>query len=442
MAGLTRFSGSRRRWLRAASGTCLAACAGLGVGCARQSDRVLRFWAMGREGEVAAQLMSGFEREHPGLRVRVEQLPWSAAHEKLLTAFAGDATPDLAQMGNTWLPEMAALGALQPLEALIDATSAIDRADHFDGIWATNRIDGATVGVPWYVDTRLLFYRRDLLQAAGYAEVPTDWKAWVDCMLALQRTKSQPVATPVLLPTNEFEPLLAFALQQDGDLLREGGRFGHFSGPGFRQALGFYRSLFDRGLAPGLTNNQVANVWQEFGRGTFAFYISGPWNIGEFKRRLPAALQSAWATAPLPGPRGPGASIAGGSSLVLFRRSPRQREAWQLVEYLSRPAVQLQFYRLTGNLPPRRSTWALPRQEGPALADDAHARAFARQLERVRATPAVPEWERIVQEMQLTAARVVHTQGDMEAAARGLDARVDAMLEKRRWMLARAGRGV
>ena len=160
------------------------------------------------------------------------------------------------------------------------------------------------------------------------------------------------------------------------------------------------------------------------------------------KRVGEPSVSSAWATAPLPGPRGPGASIAGGSSLVLFRRSPRRREAWQLVEYLSRPAVQLQFYRLTGNLPPRRSTWAMPRQEGPALADDAHARAFARQLERVRATPAVPEWERIVQEMQLTAARVVHTQGDMEAAARGLDARVDAMLEKRRWMLARAGRGV
>jgi multiple sugar transport system substrate-binding protein len=418
----------------------LAVGAGLGsAACSRRDGRLLRFWAMGREGEVAAELVAGFEREHPGLRVRVEQLPWSAAHEKLLTAFAGDATPDLAQMGNTWLPEMAALGALQPLDALIAQTPAIDRGDHFEGIWATNLVSGTLVGLPWYVDTRLFFYRRDLLQAAGYAEVPTDWSAWVDCLRALQASKTRPVATPVLLPTNEFEPLLAFALQQEGELLRDGGRFGHFSGAGFRRAFEFYRSLFEQGLAPGLTNNQVANVWQEFSRGTFAFYLSGPWNISEFKRRLPAAQQGNWATAPLPGPFGPGASIAGGSSLVLFRRSPRQREAWQLIEYLSRPAVQLQFYRLTGNLPPRRSTWALPRQDGPTLAEDLHARAFAQQLERVRATPAVPEWERIVQEMQLSAARAVHTRADLDATVRGLDARVDAMLEKRRWMLARVG---
>jgi len=59
---------------------------------------------MGREGEVASELLAAFERENPGLRVRVEQLTWSAAHEKLLTAYAGDATPDIAQMGNTWLP--------------------------------------------------------------------------------------------------------------------------------------------------------------------------------------------------------------------------------------------------------------------------------------------------------------------------------------------------
>ena len=57
----------------------------------------------------------------------------------------------------------------------------------------------------------------------------------------------------------------------------------------------------------------------------FAFYVSGPWNIGEFRRRLPRERQGDWATAPLPGPDGPGVSTAGGSSLVMFKRSPRAR---------------------------------------------------------------------------------------------------------------------
>ena len=54
-----------------------------------------------------------------------------------------------------------------------------------------------------------------------------------------------------------------------------------------------------------MTNTQISNVWDEFARGYFTFYISGPWNIGEFKRRLPPELQDSWMTAPLPGPERP-----------------------------------------------------------------------------------------------------------------------------------------
>jgi multiple sugar transport system substrate-binding protein len=42
----------------------------------------------------------------------VQQIPWTAAHEKLLTAYVGESTPDIAQMGNTWIPEFHAVRAL------------------------------------------------------------------------------------------------------------------------------------------------------------------------------------------------------------------------------------------------------------------------------------------------------------------------------------------
>ena len=137
-------------------------------------------------------------------------------------------------------------------------------------------------------------------------------------------------------------------------------------------------------------------------------------------------------TAPLPGPTGPGASIAGGSSLAIFRRSPQKAEAWKLVEFLSRPPIQQEFYRLTGNLPARRSAWA-----DPALAHDTYARAFREQLDRVRPVPQVPEWERIATELRLVMEKVVH--GDLPAGrvAEEMDARADRILEKRRWMLDR-----
>lgn len=416
----------------------LLACMLAGMtGCSRHDDarQTLTFWGMGREGEAVAQLIPAFEREHPDIHVEVQQLPWKAAHQKLLTAFAGDTTPDVAQLGNTWIAELQALDALQPLQPFVDHSQVVQPADYFAGIWATNRIDGRLYGIPWYVDTRLLFYRKDLLKAAGFDAPPHDWAEWSHQMAAL-KTHAGPDHYAILLPTNEFEQLLSLALQQDygphpGDgLLRDGGRYGNFESAGFKRALAFYVDAFRQHEAPLLANTEVPNPWTEFGRGVYAFYFSGPWNIGEFRHRLPPSQQDEWATAPLPGPDGPGAGIASGSSLVIFRRSVRQAQAWLLIEYLSRPQVQRQFYELLGDMPPRRSAW----QDG-ALRSDPAVQAFREQLERVKPTPPVPEWERIVTEMQLVAAQAAHGELTVDQAAAEIDHRADAILEKRRWML-------
>src|SRR5437667_7893181 len=155
----------------------LLLCAALGCRGDARGGVVIELWAMGREGEVVAQLMPGFERRHPGLRVRVQQIPWSAAHEKLVTAYVGGAMPDVFQAGNTWLPEFAALDALEPLDDRLARSPAPVRGDDFPGILDTNVIDGVTYGVPWYVDTRVLFYRRDMLAEAGHPDPPRTWAA-------------------------------------------------------------------------------------------------------------------------------------------------------------------------------------------------------------------------------------------------------------------------
>src|SRR5215208_6044899 len=158
----------------------MRACAALllvgGLACSSASagdKTTLRIWAMGREGEVLSDLIPGFEKEHPDIRVEVQQIPWTAAHEKLLTAFVGEATPDITMLGNTWVPEFVALDALEPLDARVAQSRSLSRADFFPGIWSTNVVGDVTYGIPWYVDTRVLFYRTDLLRAAGYDNMPT-----------------------------------------------------------------------------------------------------------------------------------------------------------------------------------------------------------------------------------------------------------------------------
>ena len=403
----------------------LAACAQPG------NRRTLEFWTIGREGEAVVKLLPEFQREHPDIRVRVQQIPLTATHEKLLTAYAGDSLPDLVQIGNTWIPEFAALHALEPLDARVAKSRDIRADDYFPTVWGTNRIDGVVYGIPWYVDTRLLFYRVDLLHEAGFDAPPRDWAQWQAQMDAI-RAKTDGKRWGALLPTNEYDQLLALALQTHVPLLRDGGRYGNFESAGFKRALAFYVGLFQRGDVPAYTNVQVSNPWEEFGRGAYVFYLSGPWNIGEFRKRLPASQQGEWSTAPLPGPDGPGDSVAYGSSLAIPRTSRHKDAAWALVEYLSQPRVQQRFYELLGDLPPRRSAW-----ESAALKNDQKLHAFREQLERLAPAPPVPEWEQIVNMMQDIAARAIAGQLTIDQATAQMDAQANTMLAKRRWVLSR-----
>ena len=241
----------------------------------------------------------------------------------------------------------------------------------------------------------------------------------------------------LLMPLNEFEQQLSLGLQTGDPLLRDHDNRGNFASPGFRKALAFYAETFDKGWAPKLSETQISNVWDEFFNGYYAFYFSGPWNIREFRARAPEKLKDQWGTMALPGPDGPGAGIAGGTSLVVFRGSRHKDAAWQLIEFLSRPDIQQRFHAAIGDLPPRRSTWHAPQLEGDPL-----ARAFRDQLERVKPTPKVLEWERIVQQMRLVTEQVVRGGLPQDKAVTLLDAQVDGILAKRRWMYEHDRRGL
>jgi multiple sugar transport system substrate-binding protein len=425
----------RRALLTRARLVALGALTAFGAACtlrdAGGASTELRVWAFGAEGEAIAPLAREFEQANPGVHVRVQQIPWSAAHEKLLTAYVGGALPDVAQLGNTWVPEFAALNALQPLDSLMTADSmVVPRADYFAGVLATNVVDSVLYGLPWYVDTRVLFYRSDLLRAAGVASPPTTWAAWRDALARVK--KVQPAGSfPVLMPLDEWAQPLIFGLQTGAPLLADHDTRGDFRDPRFRKGFEFYVNLFKDSLAPSLANTQVSNLYQEFAAGRIAMYITGPWNVGEFRKRLPDSLQRAWATAPLPGPDSAGVSFAGGSSLVVMRGSAKKALAWKFLAFMSDPARQARFFEQTGDLPARRSTW-----ETPKLAGDVHLAAFRVQLSRLRPSPAVPEWELISSRLAQAAERAARGRQTVDEALAALDADVDGILEKRRWLVA------
>ena len=238
----------------------------------------------------------------------------------------------------------------------------------------------------------------------------------------------------ILLPTNEYEPALILGLTNHSAFLTADGTRGAFEQPPFAQAFDFYVSMFRRGFAPAVSNSQIANVYQQFATGDFTMYITGPWNVAEFKKRLPAEVQDKWATAPLPArdaSEPTGISMAGGCSLVIFHGSKHAEAARKLIAFLSETGQQVRFFELSGDLPARRSAWKVP-----ALTSESHFPAFREQLERVMPMPRVPEYEQIATVVSDRQEAVVRGQVPASVALLQLDQRAYQLLEKRRWILA------
>ena len=426
-------------------------------GCGSQEDKrtELTFWAMGNEGENVKGLLKEFEHRHPNLRVKLQQIPWSAAHEKLLTAFAGDAMPDLFQLGNTWVSEFVAMHAIAPLDGRLNASPALPREDFFAGVLATQNIHG----IPWYVDTRVMFYRKDILAQAGYAEPPHTWAESLEMMEAIKQLPGKDHYA-LFLPMNEWQMPIILGLQFNAGLLRDKSRFGDFSNDSFRRAFSLYVEFFRQNYAPAVANAQITNLYQEFANGYFAIYITGPWNLGKFHEKMPKSLQGQWMTAPLPSPDDnyPGLSLAGGASLAISSHSTHPADAWKLIEFLTDPSQQVALYLCSGNLPSRKSAWKLHfepiirwlnaekicgndanviARSSVDLASDEKAVAFFKQLAKVSPLPMIPEWERIADKVAQYTEKAVRGEMSEADALQALDYDVDQILEKRRWLLER-----
>ncbi|HEX9975145.1 MAG TPA: sugar ABC transporter substrate-binding protein [bacterium] len=387
---------------------------------------------MGAEGENIQPLILKFETLHPDINVRVQSIPWGAAHEKLLTAFAGQSTPDICQLGNTWIPEFQAIDALFALDSLIAESTVIEKNSFFEGIWNTNIIGKNVFGIPWYVDTRLLFYRTDILTRVGYSSPPGNWEEWLDVSHKIKNQSTphkKKYAVFFSLIYNDWQVPAILILNNDGRLLKDNNCYGAFDDPATTEALRFYLTFFEDSLAV-RSMTEVSNIYQGFGDGLFSMMITGPWNVNELRKRMPE-LKLRWSTAPMPFKKNQN-SVAGGSSLVIFKNSKHPVAAWKFIEFLSEPEIQIEFFHLTLDLPAVKAAW-----QSPEIQNDKEIAAFYQQLEHVVPTPKTAEWEQVAVKIQEHLEKVIFKKVSLEEAVKNLNHDVNRILEKRRWLLSK-----
>ena len=352
-------------------------------------------WAMGAEGASLKVLADTFMEENPDVTVTVTEVPFDAAHDRIVSAIAGGEGPDVTQIGTTWMGEFATLGGLDPTPSNIDAST------FFEGAWNTTVVDGTSYGVPWYVETRLVYYRTDLAEEGGITEPPANWDELKAMAEAIQGTGAEYGINLQPGGIGAWQTFMPFFWQAGGEIMDADGAAFTLDGEPCVAALTYYDSYFEDGLtapAPG-----DLPLEGQFANGDVGSFISGPWMVGIVTDA--GADPETWTVAHQPTEEA-GTSFVGGSNLGVMSDSDNKEAAWAFVEYLSQPDVQVTWYETINDLPSVQSAW-----DDEALSGDELLTAFGDQLDDAKAPPAIATWEEVAAEIDGVIEQV--TVGDM-----------------------------
>lgn len=387
-----------------------------GEDVAADSKQTLTVWAMGAEGEKLADVAKVYEKANPNITVKVTPVGWDVAHQKLVSAAAAGTMPDVAQMGGSYMGEFSELGVLEPVD-----TKVFQEKDFFPAGWKQGEVDGQAYGVPWYVDTRVLYYRTDLAEKAGITKAPADWKELQALATAYQKkadTKWGLSIQPSNLDTvQNFYPFLYSA---GGEIVNDKGE-AVIDSPAAVRALKEYGSYFDKGLS-NKTQPPGYDVVKDFGNGRVPMFFGGPWHVTLLNEGQPQ-LKGKWAIANVPADKS-STSMAGGSSLVISKDSEHKAAATAFIKYLTDTKGQADWYERTKDLPANTAAWT-----SGDLADDADLQIFKKQMDTAKSSPSLSNLSEITDKVDQAIAKVTQGKASAEDALKTAQSEIEGLVK-------------
>jgi multiple sugar transport system substrate-binding protein len=358
----------------------------------------LDVWAMGAEGEKLPQLVEMFKQENPDVDITVTPVPWDSAHDKFTASIAAGTAPDVAQVGTTWMGEFVGLDALDPTPDLIDG------GKFFEGAQQTTVVDDTSYAVPWYVETRLVYYRTDLAEAAGITEPPTDWEGLKDMAKKMQEAGATWGISLQPGGTGSWQTVLPLMWSNGGAITNEDQSEFAFDSEENAEALAYYQSFFTEGIANDAPTEGTTE--SDFVSGAVPMFISGPWMMAAVEDVGGEGFADKYDVMTMPEAE-MSASFIGGSNLAVFKSTDNRDAAWKFVDFLTQEETQAEWFKISTDLPSVQSAWDVEELSG-----NERLAKFGTQLETAYAPPSISTWEQIADVFDAQVEKVTKTGTD------------------------------
>ncbi len=355
-------------------------------------DAELTVWIMETGSPDEAQsyfdgITEQFNETYPNVNVNVQFIPWLNAHQNLITAMAGGSAPDISELGTTWNPEFAAMGALMNLDEIDWGLSE----GWVPALEEVGTYDESLYGVPWYAGLRQLIYNQEILDEAG-VNVPATYDELLEAGEAILNN-TDAFAFPaaginqhVVLPAIwHFGGELAELEENDDGDMQWVSKVNEANAV---EAVESYTDMYKNGFVPeGALNWSVTDVRQAFAQEDLAMTIDVAPGLNAMLNENPD-LTDKIGVAPLPAGEN-NASFVGGSNLAIFEQSPNKELATEYVKIMISEKNISEWAQLTGFFP-----GTLDGLENPIFHENSLLAVFAEGMEEGRSYPASPSWGR------------------------------------------------
>lgn len=338
----------------------------------------------------------------------VEVIPFPELHQYLLAAVAAGRAPDLAVLDSVWVPQLAALNALYPIDDL-DAPWAEQtyRAEVARAFIEATSHNGRIVAVQAEADVAGFWYERESMARVGFVHAPSTVR---ELRLAARGCHELFGRPPIAVPAGPDAAETATYILH-GWLCAHGASVIEdntvvLGQPEAVRAVRAFSSLVKEGLI-----DQASAGWgrtealQSLVSGNSQIALGGSYDLADLAALTglsPIQTLDRFGFAQLPGGGEPGSKVlAGGLAYAVFRQSRQPHLAMRIVRRLMEVPVQMTVADTTGQLPSRVSAAAVLERGSGFLHD------VARLLPEATTRPAVPEYERVSLQLRRLLASMV-----------------------------------
>lgn len=385
------------------------------VSAATQINALFMTQAAYSENDIRA-MTSDFEKQHPDVKVNLEFVPYEALHDKIVAARgAGGNGYDVVLFDAIWPAEFSRYDLLQDVSSRIVAD---EREKIFPGAMNTVVYQGKTLGMPWILDTKYLYYNKAMLDKAGIKTPPASWQQVMDDAKVLKDKGI--VKYPLVWSWSQAEALVCdytTLVSGFGGSFYQNGKL-DFSTPASLKAVTLMKTSLDQGLSnPASREYLEEDVRKAFSNGDAAFALNWTYmyNMANDPKQSKVAGDVGIVPAPGDTPDKPGA-VNGSMGLGIAKASQHPEEAWQYIHYLTSQPVQDKYAKLS--LP----VWKASYQD-PAVAkgQESLIAAADKSLNVMLSRPETADYSRLSNTLQQQLQSVLQGKATPDVALKAVD---------------------